>query len=155
MRSAIFLTLSISAIIGVRSTPTFGLSAPGKHPQKRDTCSASAALGCPGATLVNLFPSFPPPVNGCGPEGADFVHSILDTTDTTPCCNAHDACYSDCGSTFEGCNEQLRQCIVQLCEEHRPFNTGTCADLGWMIYNKVTDYCYLYIPSIEQSCYCP
>ena len=53
--------------------------------------------------------------NGCGSEDiSDFSKALVDffvTDNVQECCNAHDICFGTCGSFFNECERQFKDCL--------------------------------------------
>lgn len=91
-----------------------------------------------GCDLHNL-PSLSP--NGCSTEfaGVDFFNS-WDSVFVSAC-NKHDTCYVTTDSSFDTCNESMRQDMLTICSEKNAeaisngslFDTSECWD-------KTTEY---------------
>ncbi|KAF2430678.1 hypothetical protein EJ08DRAFT_678973 [Tothia fuscella] len=69
-------------------------------------------------------------VNGCGADnGMKFPDFRFEA-----CCNGHDLCYDNCGTTWEDCNDTFRKCMQDACAEYYsvprapPFVNATSPD---------------------------
>jgi len=73
---------------------------------------------CPGKTFpapkVALHLTDNLRANGCGPQGMQ----VDDEYGLSKCCNAHDICYSFCGTPFDWCEEEFQSCLKKVCNAH-------------------------------------
>lgn len=59
---------------------------------------------------------FTPTTNGCGAAGSELeIPQGFGRADFSPACNAHDLCYSECGSSQWGCDAALHQGVTAAC----------------------------------------
>ncbi len=84
---------------------------------------------------------FKPRTNGCGPKGSKVPDSYKKAS-FKEACNAHDLCYSQCGSQFDQCNAQLKADMLASCQNAyglTPKNPTPSAD-----YARCIEYVDLY-----------
>lgn|GEM_PF-3797391 len=84
--------------------------------------------------------------NGCSTEfaGIDFFNSWDAVFEGA--CNQHDVCYTDLNSSFDACNEKLRQDTLDICSARNEeaannggvFNISECWDKSTEYYAGVT-----------------
>merc|ERR1719231_1311355 len=51
--------------------------------------------------------------NGCGPAGLQ----VREDFGLHRCCNAHDVCFSVCGTSFDWCEQRFKSCMQQVCTD--------------------------------------
>lgn len=60
--------------------------------------------------------------NGCGPQGLQ----IKENFGLYRCCNAHDICFSVCGTTHKLCEDQFEQCMKKVCKKPESGSKKDC-----------------------------
>jgi len=72
---------------------------------------------CPsGEKAVRITGCYNPnPTNGCGSstwsETALDIIDFLTSDEAHECCNQHDLCYEKCGTSFDECEQEFRDCL--------------------------------------------
>jgi hypothetical protein len=80
------------------------------------SCEAVRSFGQLGS-CESLQQGSPGDFNGCGSQGFHSEGHLAGGVDVTPCCNAHDCCYSTCNAAKGDCDTAFLTCMHQLCNE--------------------------------------
>lgn len=68
---------------------------------------------------------------GCGAKGIRSNKLVAEYRFHS-CCNRHDVCYSDCRETFELCNFEFKECMLEKCHLQDLARKVTLNDTDWV-----------------------
>ncbi|KAL0934956.1 uncharacterized protein CTRU02_209547 [Colletotrichum truncatum] len=110
----------------------------------------------PAQHATSKSPPVPLTSNGCGPEGIGGW--LVPDGDFTDACNFHDVCWSDCSSTFAGCNTDFYYRMVDICNARYPAgkDRSKCISRAGIYHSAVSSNygAGVFTDTINQYCDC-
>ena len=87
-------------------------SSPLLFPRGNSSSTSTTPSRCPSSlTAIHRSSAVAVVPNGCGTASLAVPEFSFG-----PCCDAHDVCYSSCGTEFDSCNDAFAQCMYDRCD---------------------------------------
>lgn len=123
---------------------TPGLTLPLRF-SRDETCGRPPSLTCPASKGRLESNGGTAGVNGCGAQGGwqavftPYLNWLA--PQFRECCDNHDRCFSQCDSTFDGCNIGMANCMLARCDSLPTSVKKAMCDHAFGIENLVGKTC--------------
>lgn len=113
---------------------------------------------CPNGVRPKARGTHKAKFNGCGSFGIKLDTTHLPAIER--CCNAHDVCYDTCNHSKDDCDDDLRDCLTDICKAMKKYVSKDvyegCKKMADIMYASTMALgCKPYRDSQKNACECP